>query len=603
MTADRDELLEYYQRELSYLRSAGADFARAYPRIASRLQLGPEGTPDPHVERLIESFAYLTARVQRSTDSDFPRLTDALLGLLHPQLASSVPAMAIARFSAEAPPPTGAVLPRGLAVAALTNDDLRCRFRTCYKTTLWPIRLDPPGHLATGHWNFLDRETAVSAIQLTFRGPPASFAALAGGELRLFLGGTTGTVHRLCDTLLGACDRVVFIAANGQRVILPAADALCQVGFESDEAVMPDTAQGHPAYRLLREYFSFPEKFRFLDLAIPPEARLPGLSASDQLQVLFLLPETPRGGFALSGDSFQLGCTPVVNLFPQVADPIRLDYRHGEYRVIPDARLERVMEIHSVLAVHGSLAHGERRTEYAPYFSVNHATEDRLPQSFWMARRLPTGRADTPGMDTWLSFVDLSLEPSSPDAQTVFVQTLCTNRLLPEQLPAGAGLEPEQPASGARGVLITPPTPPRPAPAAGETPWRLVSQLSLNYLSLTDGPAALDAFREILRLYAPALDAASEQQIVGLRELSCRSVVRRIGEGVRMAPVHGLAIGLRVDERHFAGGSALLLASVLERFFALYVSLNTFTELSLGSIQRRGIWHAWAPRLGEASRA
>ena len=330
MTADRDELLEYYQRELSYLRAAGADFARSYPKIASRLQLGPEGTPDPHVERLIKSFAYLTARVQRSTDGDFPRLTDALLGLLHPQLASSVPAMAIARFCAEAPPPTGAVLPRGLAVAALTSDDLRCRFRTCYETTLWPIRLDPPGHLATGHWDFLDRETAVSAIQLTFRGPPASFAALASGKLRLFLGSTTGTVHRLCDTLLGACDRVVFIAANGQRVIVPAADALCQVGFESDEAVVPDTAQGHPAYRLLREYFTFPEKFRFLDLAIPPEGRLPGLSESDQLQVLFLLPETPRGGFALSDDSFQLGCTPVVNLFPQVADPIRLDYRHGE---------------------------------------------------------------------------------------------------------------------------------------------------------------------------------------------------------------------------------------------------------------------------------
>jgi type VI secretion system protein ImpG len=603
MITDRDELLTYYQRELLYFRDAGADFARAYPRIASRLRLGPEGTQDPHVERLIEAFAYLTARVQRSIDADFPRLTDALLGLLHPQLAAPVPAMAIASFRTETPPPTGAVLPRGLAVAATTGDDLRCRFRTCYQTTLWPLTLDQPEHLATGHWDFLDREPASSAIQLTLRGPPLTFAALGGQALRLYLGGPTGAVHRLADALLGACERVVFLTADGQKIILPAREVLRQAGFADDEAVLPDTPQGHPAYRLLREYFMFPEKFRFFDLLIPPVARLPGLGETETLRVLFLLPDSPRGGFALSRDSFQTGCTPVANLFPHVADPIRLDYRRAEYRVTPDARLARVMEVHSITGVHANAAAGEPRIEYMPYFSVNHATETDPPRGFWLTRRLPTGRPDSPGADTWISFVDLSLRPTSPDAQTVLVHTLCTNRLLPEQLPAGAALEPEQPASGARGVLITAPTPPRPAPSAGETPWRLVSQLSLNYLSLTDGPAALEALREILRLHAPALDAASEQQIMGLRELHCRPVVRRIGEGARMAPVRGIAIDLRVDERHFAGGSALLFASVLERFFALYVSLNTFTELALGSVQRRGVWHQWRPRPGEAIRA
>jgi type VI secretion system protein ImpG len=511
--------------------------------------------------------------------------------------------MAIARFRAEAPTPTGIILPRGLIVAAETADELRCRFRTSYETTLWPLRLDVPAHQSIDKWDFLDRDTAFSAIQLVLNGPAPSFAALAGQSLRVFLGGSPGSAQKLADVLLGGCDRVAVVAADGTSAIVPIAEALRPVGFADEEAVLPDTAQGHPAYRLLQEYFTFPEKFRFFDLCIPSTGRLPGVAAGERLQVLFLLPGADRDGVSLSADSFLLGCTPVINLFPWLADPIRLDYRRPEYRVIPDAHLERLMEVHSITAVRGNATMGEDRVEYAPYFSLDHATQEQMPQSFWLSRRLPTGRTDTPGNDTWLSFVDLGLHAASPAARTVMVHTLCTNRLLAEQLPAGSALEPDEAASGARGVLLTAPTPPRAAPEAGETPWRLVSQLSLNYLSLTEGPRALASLREILRLHAPALDTAAERQLSGMRELVCRPVVRRIGEGVRKAAVRGLAIDLRVDERHFAGGSALLLASVLERFFALYVSLNTFTELSVSSVQRRGVWRSWPPRLGEASRA
>ena len=596
--ASGDELLEYYQRELHYLRHAGADFARSYPKVAARLQLGPEGTPDPHVERLIEAFAFLTARVQRTIDGEFPRLTEALLDTLHPQLSAPIPAMAVARFAAAEPPAAGAILPRGLPVAATTEDGLRCRFRTCYATTLWPVHLEMPDHVASDRWSFLDRERAASVVRLPIRALPGGMKAMGGAVLRLFLGGAPGPALRLADTLIADCDRVAFVGEGGGRVILPAKDVLRQVGFEDDEALLPETRQGHPAYRLLQEYLNFPEKFRFLDLTLPTIEQLAELETGGSLEVLFLLRSAARGGLSLSQDSFQLGCTPVINLFPHGADPIRLDYRRSEYRVVPDAQLERVTEIHSIVAVTGNSPLGERRIEYAPYFSIDHRREQDLPECFWLARRLPTDREEVRGTDTWLSFVDLTLRQASPPDQTILVQTLCTNRLLAEQLPVGAVLEPEQPASGAIGALISSPTTPRPAPAPGSTPWRLVSQLSLNHLSLTDGPGALGALQEILRLHAPELDPAAEQQIQGLRDLSCRRLVRRVGEGVRTAPVSGLAIDLRVDERHFAGGSALLMASVLERFFSLYVSLNTFTEVSVSSVQRRGTWHRWPPRLG-----
>jgi type VI secretion system protein ImpG len=598
-----DDLLDYYQRELRYLREAGGAFARSYPKVAARLQVGAEGSPDPHVERLIEAFAYIAARVQRSIDAEFPRLTDALLGTLYPQLAAPVPAMGIARFSVEAAASSGTVVPRALAISAATEDGLRCRFRTCYETTLWPIRLDPPEQVTSDPWGILDRARAASAIRLTLRGSPESLAGLARTGLRFFLGGAPADALLLTDTLIAGCDHVAFVGGRGAPVVRSKRDSLRQVGFADNEAVLPEGPNGHPAYRLLQEYFAFPEKFRFFDLLAPAPADLPDLVDGNALHVLLVLQGVARGRLSLSADSLQLGCTPVINLFPAVAEPIRLDYRRSEYRVVPDTWLERVTEVHSVTAVHGNTVVGNRRVEYAPYFSVDHVREHNLPVSFWTARRQLTGRADTPGTDTWLSVVDLSLEPTSPAEQTVLVHALCTNRLLPEQVPVGAALEPEQPASGSRGILVTPLTTPRPAPPPGGTPWRLVSQLSLNHLSLTDGPGALAALQEILRLYAPDLDEAAERQIQGLRSLNCRHVVRRIGAGVRTAPVQGLAIDLHADERHFAGSSALLLASVLERFFCLYVTLNTFTELSVSSVQRHGIWHAWPPRAGEALRA
>ena len=309
-----EQLLEYYQRELHYLRHAGVDFARRYPKVAARLHLGPEGTPDPHVERLIEAFAFLTARVQRNIDSGFPRLTDALLGALYPQLSAPIPAMAIACFTQSDTPASGTVLPRGLALAATTTQDQRCRFRTCYATTLWPIKLEAPDHIARDRWSFLDGEKNVeSVVRLPIRALlPGGLKALAEGSLRLFLGGAAGPALRLADSLIADCAQIAFVGAHGGQTILLAKDILFQVGFGEDEAVLPETRQGHSAYRLVQEYLNFPEKFRFFDLKFPSLKSLPDLEFGGSVEILFLLRSAARGVLSLSAESFQLGCTPVM---------------------------------------------------------------------------------------------------------------------------------------------------------------------------------------------------------------------------------------------------------------------------------------------------
>ncbi|MBK1660903.1 type VI secretion system baseplate subunit TssF [Paracraurococcus ruber] len=587
----RDEVLGYYQRELHYLRQAGAEFAAAFPKVAGRLELGPDGSSDPHVERLIESVAFLTGRIQRAIDGEFPRLTDALLGLLHPQLAAPQPAAAILRLDAPALPPGGLAVPRGAMLSARTGDDLRCRFRTCAPARLWPVLAGMPECRDTGAWPFLDNDPAAAVLRLPLTLAEGAAAEMGGQALRLFLGGDAAAAARLQEVLLAGCDRIAFVPAGGAAILRPAAVALRPAGFAEEEALLPDACAVHPAHALLRDYFAFPAKFLFVDLLLPP---LPPCQALD---VLFLLP-APPGRLALGADSLLPGCVPAVNLFEHVAEPLRLSHTQAEHRLVPDARLEPVMEVHSVTRLRAWDAAAEAWRDIPPFFSLRHAGAD--PAAGWLLRRAPAARRAMGGSDAWLSLSDPGLGPDSPAELTLVAHCLCTNRLLADQVPAGARLDFDDPMGGARAICLTRPTPPRPAPQGGETAWWLVSQFALNHLSLAEGPGALAALREILLLHAAEGDAAARQQVLGLREMTCRRVTRRVGTGVRSALAQGLAITLTVDERLFAGGSALLLGAVLDRFLALHASVNGFTQLTLRSQQRGGDWHAWPPRTGAA---
>lgn len=597
MAAERDEQLEHFQRELGFLRRAGVDFARTYPKIAARLELGPDGSADPHVERLIESFAYLTGRVQRNLDAEFPRLTEALFQILYPQLAAPIPAMAIARFDldpAKAGASAGVTIERGASLFAMTEDDNRCRFRTAYPVTFWPVTIAEADIRGTDRYDFLDHDRAAAVLRLKLTGPADGFQALAGRKLRLFLTGEPVGALAAMELLSTVADRVAFCPAGGKPMIRPIEEALLPVGFEDDESVLPYPEHAHPAYRLLQEYFVFPDKFRFLDLAFPVE-----MPATEEVEVLFLLTYAPPRGLNVSPELFALGCTPIVNLFNKTAEPLRLDRRRSEYRIVPDGRLDRVTEVHSIQNVIGNNLTGDKRSEYRPYFSIDHVWEAGETLSFWSARRVPTDRREAPGSDVWLSFVDLDLQPQEPAERTIMVNCLCTNRLLAEQVPAGAVLQIEQ-AAPVTGITVeTRPTPPRQPALGGETAWRLVSHLSLNYLSLGDDALGLKALQEILRLHAPPLDAATEQQIQGVRDLKVERVTRRVINRGRAAVARGLGVTLDVDERRFVGGSAFLLASVIERFLGLYAGVNAFTQLTLTSQQRSGVWFKWPTRIGD----
>ena len=586
---DRAEFLAAYRSELSYLREAGRGFAQRHPKLAERLELSTDGSRDPHVERLIESFAFLTARIQHRLDNEFPEFTSSLLGVLYPHLVTPIPPMSIARLVADPAQgklTAGYTLPRKTPLFSQTVDGLTCRFQTAYPVTLWPIEVVHAGFSTKDGFDCLDKNPRVaSLLRLKLAAHNAAFSDLDLSELRFYLHGDSYLTGRLYELLFDHCLGVA-LADNAHRdaVMLPP-ESMRQVGFGADEETIPYPPQSHPAYRLLQEYFWLPEKFLFFDvlhLNLNPSQK--------ELEILFLLDIEPRQRLSISHKNFALGCTPIVNLFSRTSEPIRIDHTKTEYRLVPDQRRERTTEIHTVVSVSASSNPAEESRHLKPLYSFSTQNGEDQKSAYWYARRAYSERTDISGTDVFLSFVDLSFNPSKPPADTAYAHLLCTNRGLAAQLPENALLQTEDPGPIGHIHCLRKPTITGYPPLGGASRWALISNLSLNYLSLSDDSRSLDALRKILELYSLSASADVQQQINGIRSLSSRTVTRRIGGSSWKHFHQGYQVKLVLDEECYSAQSPFLFASVLQQFFTLYSGINSFTELALGSVQRNGEW-------------
>ena len=599
MTAAKDDIfLHYYAQELAYLRQAGAAFADRYPKIAARLQLGEEECPDPHVERLIESFAFLTGRIQYNIDSEFPHFTTALLENLYPHYLQPVPSLSIAQFRLDPEqelPPEGFPLPPHTPLHTRTSEGQICRFHTCFPLNLWPLEVVEAASEPPERYEFLDQMPEVAEVlRLRFRSQRPPLKQLKLNSLRLFLQGHWLRTGPLYDLLSVHLQRVALLPAGARQPQLLPRDALRPAGLEEELLLYPPHA--HPAYRLLQEYFAFPEKFLFFDLN--GLERLQAGGEDREFDVLFLLDRRMPAGQRIDADTFRLGCTPIINLFTTVSEPIRIHQYRNEYRITADARRERHTEIHSIRKVTASSDFERSSEEVQPFFSFRHATQGEDYRSFWYARRVPSVRPGQGGSDILLHFMDLDFNPRSPPHQTLFAHVYCTNRHLATQVPEGGLLRIEQAAPLRDIVCLKPPTEQIDSLLGGKTVWRIISHLNLNYLSLSGDRNGLIALQELLRLYNFQNRKSIEHQISGLHRLSSLRTVRRLGDDAWRGFVRGHEITLEFNPEMYVGSSAAMLAGVLERFFALYAPTNAFTQLVAKLKTQEGVWKKWPPRTG-----
>ena len=608
----RDDLLLYYERELNYLRQLGAEFATKYPKIAGRLLLEPDKCEDPHVERMLEGFAFLAARVHLKIDDEFPEITEALLSILYPHYIRPIPSMSIVEMHLDAEQGGMAApqkIPRGAVLNSKPVAGVPCQFRTCFDTTVWPLRV------TAAEWTSPDRLSppvknadAAAAVRIVIEAPPEiPLAQLGVDRLRLHISGDANVAHTLYELLCSKTVQILVRDPVANTRVRPAPlrpENLQPAGFPEEEGMLPYPRRSFPGYRLLQEYFTFPEKYLFLDIAGLEEV-LP-LGFKNRVELVFLLAPFELSErrqvleLGVNAKTFRLNCTPIVNLFGLTAEPILLEQRKYAYAITPDVRRPQATEIFSIDEVVSINPQTNDVMQFEPFYSFRHATLRDKKQTFWLAHRSASGKQGDEGTEVSLSMVDLSARPVRPDADTLTIRTTCTNRDLPSRLPFGneAGdFEMEGAAAVKRIVALRKPTNAVRPPSGKSALWRLISHLSLNYLSLVE--EGREALQEILKLYNFSGSSFSEKHIDGIAGLkSRRHFARLISEnGITFA--RGTRVEMEFDEENFTGTGVFLFASVLERFLGEYASLNSFSQLVATTRQRKEVLKEWPPRAGE----
>ena len=613
-------LLRYYNQELRYLRETGGEFAREFPKIASRLALDTLEVSDPYIERLLEGCAFLAARIQLKQDAEFPKLSHRLLEMLYPNLLAPVPAMMVARVDPvrnDANLLKGLRIPRDTSLRASPPAHTRteCEFRTAQELQLTPLVTESAEYFLNladlQLTSFAFPERLRCGVRVRLRLPEDTpLAKLQLGELRFFLGGQPDVALRLHELLTTALVGVLVGAAGRPETRrLLASDAWQPVGYEDIDAMLPAQLRMMSGLRLMQEYFAFPSRFLFFDLnGLAP--LLPALPGSElELNFLFSRPGVDLDG-VVEANNFSLHCVAAINLFEKRADRIAVDDTHHEFHVVPDRTAPLDYEVFDVLEATGFDAEGQERN-FLPLFAPDHASSQQRSAyySIWREPRLLSeqSRRDGPrsgyiGSEVFLTLVDPDDSPVPHSLRQLGVATLCTNRDLPVFLLGASSVSPFTLEAGvpvAGACAVAGPSRPYSALREGGVAWRLINLLSLNYLSLLDGGSDENAaaLRDLMSRLPLGTEPAQRRLIESIQKVAVQPIVRRHPTPGPVVFSRGLRIEVWIDELGHEGGSAVMFASVLHAFFARHASMNSFVETVLHSLGR-GELMRWRPLLG-----
>ncbi len=609
-----DKLLNYYENELTYIRKMGVEFAKKHPDLARMLLLERDRCSDPHTERLIEAFAFISGRIHKKIDDDFPEITESFFSILYPHYINPIPSMSVVKFypALKEIPETGYEIEKKTVLYSEPVGGNPCQFTTCYPVTLWPVEvvaaeLCEPKKLVEG---------AVQSIVIRLRTHNnLSFSQIDCGKLRFFLNGADQQVFHLYELLFNNVCHIECESSNqqGESEVIPLKpDDICPVGFNTDEYILPYTSRSFPGYISLFEYFCFPHKFLFFDLKGLNKTK--GLDLKDTLDICIYLRTEAKSSLVIDKDTFCLYATPVINLFKRIAEPVRIEHRKNEYHIIPDIRRQDATEVYSVDRVSAtSKSNSGKDVEYKPFYSLKHHLGDEdETKAYWHINRRESGRKGDNGTEVYLSFTDLDFETVDPESEILLLHTTCTNRDLPARLPFVAEKSDRKRESGnkqeddkKKGIFsmeiaapveytkcLMQPTHVRRPALGGKLQWRLISHLSLNYLSIVQGGEG--ALKEILSLYDFDNSQSTKRQISGIISLKSKYVTKRIGQSF----CRGVRVTLECDENKFGSRGFFLFASILERFLGQYVSVNSFSQLAVKARNNEEVLKEWHPRSG-----
>jgi type VI secretion system protein ImpG len=581
----RMEFRHYFENELLTLRELGREAARRNPALAPFFN-----TPgsDPDVERLLEGFAFLSGRLRQKLDDELPEITHGLFSKLWPNYLRPLPAASVIQYQSANNSTSSTLVPKGTLLKSVPVEGTPCTFQTVYDTQILPIRI--------AEQQFLQRngeETLAVRFVLT----NGSLSTLPLSQLRFFFTGKETTAYSLYFTLCQCVKELRFVVRDENReehsTMELEPSAIRPVGFLQQEGLYPYPETTALGYRILQEYFCFPEKFLFVEVSglegAVSKQKLHNFQDLKEFELHFVLREVPKECASFRADNWQLFCTPVVNLFPLQATPLTLADPGHAFRVIPVPEHPEHFSVYSVERV-SSWAHGGKgQVVYANSISFDHPFSESL---------LPTYRQDIrPSLDGEDVETYISLNAGSTAPISVGLELTCTNRMLPRQLGLGdicLSADSEK-ASALSCKNILPVVSPLPPPLHDDLLWQLLSTMSLNYIILTD----ISAFKATLATY----------NFRAMHDHECARAMKKIFQGItsiqsretdrifKGMPVRGAQTRVTLDQACFSCEGALyLFGAVLNAFLALYATVNSFQQTII--IGEQGKEYRWPARLG-----
>ena len=603
MENSRAQLNDYFAAELAGLRTSAIEFAQENPSIAEELLLNRQNegrSQDPHLEILIQSFAWLTSRLRQNIESESAKLPAMLLQQLYPQLVCSTPSMAIAEcqvngFAADFD--NGYVLtgrhnmePVSIDAKGRELDKLRqCKMASCFDAVLWPLKTKAVSQQAINdHADLVKHHPrAQSIVNIRLQESDKGAAESIGFRrpLRFFLNFSEQMRFAFYDFLSSHFVAAVVCDSNDNPLFELSKSDLKMCGFEDDERLFPDSCYQDLGFTLLQDYFSFPEKFMFFELG-----GLEQLSMTSDINIKMLFDENVPGSVSLNKESLKLNCVPVINLFDKITEPLPLHYKDYRYRLYPNREYYDCYEIVKVDKVFSVNKDGESK-ELSPYFGLDpmatdidaeHVSKDRKSASYrWMVQQEPSHRKRLAGSETWLSLFDIQFNRSPPIGETIYANTLCSNRSVCELFPKSQHFAVVGSSPVTDVTLLTRPTRHRSSQMNKEHLWKLLSHISVYYVSLTEPGLAQDMLMRFLSLYANQNNPVSQRQIESIEKLEAFDDVQpHMTDGWR-GYYRGTRFVLTLTERKFDGSSTILFAHVLHQFLALFCHINSFVRLEL----------------------
>ncbi|MGV3344532.1 type VI secretion system baseplate subunit TssF [Enterobacteriaceae bacterium LUAb1] len=572
------KLLEYYSKELYFLKQYGNLFNKKFPTIAKRLGFIDGKSEDPHVERLIESVALLTAQLQQRMDDDLSELTQGILETLMPQFLRPIPAVSVVQFASN---PEASTLQQTLSVArhtqlySRTSEGVECRFRTCYPLSILPVELTSAALVSENYEN--DWSLSLSMLSRARTLP-------AGATVRIYLDGQVRFNYLLYAALLSQVATLEY-RKNDQKVSYHQQD-IKAAGFDEEDGLCADDLHIDPVHNIIRDYAVFPERFLFIDLPLPTELFIDNDLTPIIATIKFRSGLTVRKLSVLSQqcntDNIKLNCVPVVNIFQQMAEPIIPDNNTHEYLLTPDVRTPENYAIYAIKEVRLKRKNSLKKESdiISPLFGVQTETTENSNGIVWQSQHKLALMEKGEVTNVFLSFATLGEAELNSQTDMVTVMTTCTNKNIIADIPTGNSAGDFTTQINLPGIIIKGLMHPR-LPIFPQftdiNKWRFISQLSLNKM-LYSGKQGVSSLKQALDIYNISQNSVYAHLVNLLTDIKVESIMGRLYADNPLSVARGLAVTLLFHKDALEQPGFYLFCSVVEKYLGQYAPVNSFIQ-------------------------